>query len=73
GEVALPHGTAHAHAAVREMTRGRYGWFLWVSVVLVAVAVAAPWMGVWAAPFGMLGLLSYEHAYVQSAQAVPLA
>ena len=73
GEVALPHGTAHAHAAVWEMTRGRYAWFLWVSVGLMAVAVLAPWMGVWAAPFALVGLLSYEHAYVQSGQAVPLA
>jgi Fe-S-cluster-containing dehydrogenase component len=73
GEVSLPHGTAHAHLAKWEMTSGRYGRLFAASVVLVLIALTAPWVGAWAAPFALAGLLGYEHAYVQSAQMVPLA
>jgi hypothetical protein len=41
--------------------------------VLVAAAVAAPWIGVAAAPLALVGLLAHEHAYVQAGQSVPLA
>jgi Ni/Fe-hydrogenase subunit HybB-like protein len=73
GETTLTHPTAHAHLAVREMTRGRYARFFWAGAALVAAAVAAPWIGVAAAPLALIGILAYEHAYVQSGQAVPLA
>jgi Fe-S-cluster-containing dehydrogenase component/formate-dependent nitrite reductase membrane component NrfD len=73
GQVTLTHATAHAHMAVREMTRGRFGRFFWTGGVLVAVAAAAPWIGVAAVPIALLGLLAHEHAYVQAGQAVPLA
>jgi hypothetical protein len=42
-------------------------------VVLAAVAAAAPWLGPWAAVPALLGILAYEHAYVQAGQSVPLA
>jgi Ni/Fe-hydrogenase subunit HybB-like protein len=73
GEVTLTHPTAHAHLAVHELVRGRYARFFWVGIVLVAVALAAPWIGAVAAPFALAGLLAYEHAHVQAGQAVPLA
>ena len=73
GEITLPHVTAHAHLAIREMTRGGYVWFFWPGLILVAVAVAAPWIGVAAGPLALAGLLAYEHAYVQAGQSVPLA
>ena len=73
GEVTLPHVTAHAHLASTEMVRGRFAWFFWAGLVLVAAAVAAPWVGVAAAPLALAGLLAYEHAYVQAGQSVPLA
>jgi Fe-S-cluster-containing dehydrogenase component len=73
GEVTLPHVTAHAHLATRELTRGRYARFFWTGLAAVAVAVAAPWIGVIAAPFALAGLLAHEHAYVQAGQSVPLA
>jgi Fe-S-cluster-containing dehydrogenase component/formate-dependent nitrite reductase membrane component NrfD len=73
GEVTLTHPTAHAHAAVHELTRGRYAAPFWIGLVLVAAAVAAPWAGVGAAVPALVGLLLHEHAYVQSGQAVPLA
>jgi Fe-S-cluster-containing dehydrogenase component/formate-dependent nitrite reductase membrane component NrfD len=73
GEVTLAHPTAHAEQAVRELVRGRFAAFFWAGVVLVALAVAAPWIGVLAAPLALAGLLAHEHAYVQAGQAVPLA
>ena len=72
-EVTLPHVTAHAHLATREMTKGRFAAFFRVGLVAVAVAIAAPWIGAVAVPFALLGLLAHEHAYVQAGQSVPLA
>ena len=65
--------TAHARLATHEMSRGRYRRPFGLSVVFIAVAVAAPWIGTWAAPLALAGLLAYEHAYVQAGQSVPLA
>ena len=73
GEITLPHVTAHARLAAHELSRGRYRRPFGLSVVFIAVAVAAPWIGTWAAPFALAGLLAYEHAYVQAGQSVPLA
>lgn len=73
GESTLTHVTAHARQAAWEMIRGRYKNFFRVGLVLTAVAVLAPWIGVVAAPLALVGLLAFEHAYVQAGQAVPLA
>jgi Fe-S-cluster-containing dehydrogenase component/formate-dependent nitrite reductase membrane component NrfD len=73
GETTLTHPTAHAHLAVRELTRGRYATFFWPGALLVGAAVFAPLLGVTAAPLALAGLLAHEHAYVQAGQAVPLA
>jgi Fe-S-cluster-containing dehydrogenase component/formate-dependent nitrite reductase membrane component NrfD len=73
GEVTLPHATAHTRLAVHELTRGRYRRPFGLSMVFIAVAVAAPWIGAVATPFALAGLLGYEHAYVQAGQSVPLA
>ena len=72
-ETTLPHVTAHAYLATREMVRGRFARFFWPGLVLIAASVAAPWIGVAAAPLALAGLLAYEHAYVQAGQSVPLA
>lgn len=75
GEVTLGHPTAHARLAVHEMTAGRYAAWFWTGAVLAAVAVASPWLtlpALAAAP-ALVGLLAFEHAYVQAGQAVPLA
>ena len=72
-EITLPHVTAHAHLATREMTKGRFALFFRIGAVAVAVAIAAPWIGVVAVPFALIGLLAHEHAYVQAGQSVPLA
>jgi formate-dependent nitrite reductase membrane component NrfD len=74
GETTLAHTTAHAHLATWEMTRGRFKNFFRIGIVLTIAAVAAPFLGPWiAAPVALLGLLAFEHAYVQAGQAVPLA
>jgi formate-dependent nitrite reductase membrane component NrfD len=73
GELTLTHATAHARLAVHEMTRGRFRNPFRLGVAAMAVAAAAPALGAWAAPFALLGLFAYEHAYVQAGQAVPLA
>jgi Fe-S-cluster-containing dehydrogenase component/formate-dependent nitrite reductase membrane component NrfD len=73
GETSVTHGTAHARLAVDEMVRGRFrGWF-WLGAAAAAVGLLAPWAGAALAPLPLLGLVAYEHAYVQAGQAVPLA
>jgi formate-dependent nitrite reductase membrane component NrfD/ferredoxin len=72
GEVTLSHPTAHAHLAGWEMTRGRYARWFWVGNAAIAAGLVAPLF--WpVALLALLGLLLYEHAYVQAGQAVPLA
>lgn len=73
GEATSSHGTAHAHLANWEMIHGRYRSFFWWGTILTAVGLLAPWVGPGAGIAALVGLLAHEHAYVQSAQAVPLA
>jgi Fe-S-cluster-containing dehydrogenase component/formate-dependent nitrite reductase membrane component NrfD len=73
GETSVTHATAHARLAVHEMVRGRYRTPFWLGAVTVAAGVVAPWGGAALAAAPLLGLLAYEHAYVQAGQAVPLA
>ncbi len=73
GELTLGHPTAHAHLAAQEMTNGRYRWYFRLGVGLAVLGIFAPWLGVAVAPAVLIGLLLYEHAYVQAGQAVPLA
>nr|HMQ21335.1 polysulfide reductase NrfD [Planctomycetota bacterium] len=71
GEVTLTHSTAHAKLATFEMVKGRYRMFFWAGVILVGFGCFAPIAPV---EYGaLLGLLAFEHAYVQAGQAVPLA
>lgn len=86
GEITLTHATAHARLAVHEMVAGRFGRAyragIWLSAaalaacvpgVLLAFPALAPWYETAAAALALIGLLAYEHAYVQAGQAVPLA
>jgi Fe-S-cluster-containing dehydrogenase component/formate-dependent nitrite reductase membrane component NrfD len=72
-EVTVPHGTAHAHLATQELYRGKYRALFWTSALFIGAAIAAPWIGTAATPLALLGLLAYEHAYVQAGQCVALA
>ena len=73
GETTLTHVTAHARLALHEMTRGKYAAFFWGAVVFGTLSLVAPWAPLPGALLGLLGLLAFEHAYVQAGQAVPLA
>lgn len=73
GEVTLAHPTAHARLAVWEMTGGRFRAYFWAGIALTAIGCFAPWLGIPASPLALVGLLLFEHAYVQAGQAVPLA
>jgi Fe-S-cluster-containing dehydrogenase component/formate-dependent nitrite reductase membrane component NrfD len=83
GEVSLTHPTAHARLAIWEMTRGRYKSEFWMGIILSVLGGALPWLallgfastsiGVGGAPLALIGLMMFEHAYVQAGQSVPLA
>jgi Fe-S-cluster-containing dehydrogenase component/formate-dependent nitrite reductase membrane component NrfD len=77
GEVSLPHGSAHARVASWEMTRGRYRLYFWLGIGLSLVGGALAFGGLLgllgAVPLVFVGLMFYEHAYVQAGQSVPLA
>ncbi|MEX2281079.1 MAG: 4Fe-4S dicluster domain-containing protein [Gemmatimonadota bacterium] len=72
-ETTMVHVTAHSRLAVWEMTRGRYAQWFWAGVVGLAFGVVTGWISGWMALPALVGLLLYEHAYVQAGQAVPLA
>ena len=73
GESGLPRVTAHARLAHDEMSHGAYRHFYRAGWVLGLAALAAPWAGSIVAPLALLGLLAFEHAWVQAGQSVPLA
>jgi hypothetical protein len=83
GEVSLTHPTAHARLAIWEMVQGRYRSDFWVGIVLslgggllaslAIMGVLSMSVGVSAAPMALMGMMLYEHAYVQAGQSVPLA
>ena len=73
GETTLTHTTAHARLAVAEMTGGAYRWFFRTGVAGALAGILAPLVGLPAVPAVLLGLVAYEHAHVQAAQAVPIA
>jgi formate-dependent nitrite reductase membrane component NrfD len=83
GEVSLTHATAHARLAVWEMIYGRYKGDFWMGLAMSILGGALPALavlgivsasiGVGGAPLALIGLILYEHAYVQAGQSVPLA
>ena len=73
GEVTLGHVTTHTELAIREMTRGRFKSYFWFGVAALALGILAPWVGLWVALTALVGLVAYEHAYVQAGQSIPLA
>jgi ferredoxin/predicted membrane protein len=83
GEVSLTHSTAHARVAIWEMIHGRYRSSFWMGVglsvaggampALALLGFVEPSIGVGGAPLALVGLMLYEHAYVQAGQSVPLA
>ena len=73
-EVLMPHPTAHARLAAREMVRGRFAIEFAAGVLLQIVGIAgASVFKAGAAVLVLGGLLLYELAHVRAAQSVPLA
>jgi Ni/Fe-hydrogenase subunit HybB-like protein len=83
GEVSLTHSTAHARIAIWEMMNGRYKSNFWIGLLLSIAGGVLPALalfgfvstsiGVSGAPLALIGLMLFEHAYVQAGQSVPLA
>jgi Fe-S-cluster-containing dehydrogenase component/formate-dependent nitrite reductase membrane component NrfD len=83
GEVSLTHPTAHSRLAIWEMVKGRYRSEFWVGTILSLLGGLLPLLsllhvlnlslGVAGAPLALIGLMLFEHAYVQAGQSVPLA
>ena len=83
GEVSLTHPTAHARLAIWEMVKGRYKENFWTGTILslfggllpllAGLGILAISLGVAGAPLALIGLMLFEHAYVQAGQSVPLA
>lgn len=74
GEATVPHPTAHATLAAKNMTVGAYAHFYWVGLALVVLALVFAFSApVIAALSGLAAILLYEHAFIQAGQSVPLA
>ncbi|HEU4766189.1 MAG TPA: 4Fe-4S dicluster domain-containing protein [Pyrinomonadaceae bacterium] len=83
GEVSLTHPTSHARLAIWEMVKGRYRFAFWMGIIfsflggfvtlLVILQVSELTVSSAAALFALIGMLLFEHAYVQAGQSVPLA
>jgi len=83
GEVSLTHATAHARVAIWEMMHGRYRSDFRIGVLLSILGGVLPSLailgytsnsiGIGGAPLALIGMILYEHAYVQAGQSVPLA
>lgn len=74
GEMTMAHPTAHAALAARNMMFGTYAPWFWAGVLLPLTALfAVGSYPVAAGSLALAGLLTYEHAYVQAGQSVPLA
>ena len=83
GEVSLTHPTAHARLAIWEMVSGRHKNDFWTGIILSLFGGLLPLLvvlglinisiGAAGAPLALIGLMLFEHAYVQAGQSVPLA
>jgi Fe-S-cluster-containing dehydrogenase component/formate-dependent nitrite reductase membrane component NrfD len=83
GEVSLTHPTSHARLAIWEMVKGRYKYPFWISIVFSLLGALLPVLAAFngwnpslviaSAVTALLGMMFFEHAYVQAGQSVPLA
>lgn len=79
GEATMPHPTAHARLAARNMLKAKYAGPYWTGISLAAAGLLSVTLTGGSGPTGflgasaaLLGLLFYEHAYVQAGQSAPL-
>ncbi|MCL4422870.1 MAG: polysulfide reductase NrfD [Actinobacteria bacterium] len=73
GEMTLDHVTAHTRLASHEIWLGKFRFWFWAGMILLAATIATPWIGATGAGFALASVLCYEHSYVQGGQSVPLA
>jgi len=74
GEATMGHPTAHAALAAENMLKGPYAGPYWTGILFAVVGFLLVSMGLGLGAFGgLIGLLLFEHAYVQAGQSVPLA
>ena len=83
GEVSLTHPTSHARLAIWEMVKGRYRHPFWIGILLSLLGMLLPilaFLNHWNEPLlvagavtALVGMMFFEHAYVQAGQSVPLA
>jgi Fe-S-cluster-containing dehydrogenase component/formate-dependent nitrite reductase membrane component NrfD len=78
------HPTTHVARAASAMTVGSYARLFWIGAVLIGAVVPLVLLAIFlaggpllalgaAAGLALVGLLAYEHAWVQSGQVVPLS
>ncbi len=79
-ELVIPHSIADAKRAAHQMTAGRYRGYFWTGLVAGALAplglsmfTGVPALPLAASVLALVGLLAYEHAFVQAGQSVPLS
>lgn len=83
-ELFSQHPNTHVARAASAMTVGSYARIFWIGAVLVGVVIPLVLIAIFlaggpltalgvAAGLALLGLLAYEHAWVQSGQVVPLS
>jgi len=74
GEATMPHPTAHAALAAENMLKGPYAGPYWTGILFAVTGFLLVSMGMGTGALGgLVGLLLFEHAYVQAGQSVPLA
>ena len=78
-EMVIPHPTADGKKAAWQMISGRYRAYYWAGLLMGTFLpfglswFGGGWLPLATSMFALLGLLSYEHAYVQAGQSVPLS
>lgn len=78
-EALIPHMTADAAKAARNMIKGRFRVYYWTGLIVGGVLPFiisfsyVPGIVEIASLLVIVGLLAYEHAYVQAGQSVPLS
>ena len=74
GEATMAHPTVHGTLAAQNMLTGSFSGPYWAGIMLAVAGLVLVGMGFTAGALGgLVGLLLFEHAYVQAGQSVPLA
>ncbi len=79
-EMVIPHPILDAKRAAHQMIAGQYKYYFWTGLLAGAIlpfilgffATSLILPGI-AAALALLGLLAYEHAFIQAGQSVPLS